>query len=196
MKFKEYDKPSPHVVIDDFLTPEEYKDVMGEVTDLLPSMTIGKFGPDDGHLNLEHKRTINVWVDEHFINDRSQSKILKHIIKIWGEEAQDFLGSTRSSTFRIYKNTTKDGTLVTVYKNGGYYKDHNDNGPGSFLSASLSMGKNFKGGEFVLEDKVIPFKDNRLIIFEANITHRVNTVISDDNPDNWRYSIQYFATFQ
>jgi len=57
----------------------------------------------------------------------------------------------------------------------------------------LKMKGDFKGGEFVLQDKTIPFKDNRLVIFESHRIHSVNKVITDDNPDNWRYTLQYFA---
>ena len=55
------------------------------------------------------------------------------------------------------------------------------------------IGGNFKGGIFMLGNKIIPFKDNRLIIFESHREHQVTTVETDDSSDNWRYSIQYFA---
>jgi Rps23 Pro-64 3,4-dihydroxylase Tpa1-like proline 4-hydroxylase len=208
MRFKEYSEPSPHIIVDDFLTCEEYNGVRNEINDLLHIMNTGKvkdnrnINNDDESLHVKTKNNLNIWLESVYtnINSRNNSVILNKVIKrIWGYEMTFFLQNADSGIFRLYNITNSDSTLLSAYKNGGFYMKHTDNSDSIrnlFLTSNLMIGGNFKGGDFVLCDKTIPFKDNRLIIFESHREHNVTTVETDNNSNNWRYSIQYFAVLK
>jgi len=199
MEFKEYSEPSPHIVIDNFLTSEEYNKVRKEIDDLIPKMNIGIMKSNTGHDQVlnDVKNNLNIWLDTYY-SDRSMSNILKYITKIWDSEISNYLQKADNGIFRLYNVTNDDSTLLSAYGNGQFYKEHAD-GDGVddrgllFISSTLLIGNNFKGGDFVLGNKTIPFKDNRLIMFESHRLHQVTVVETDENNDNWRYSIQYFA---
>jgi Rps23 Pro-64 3,4-dihydroxylase Tpa1-like proline 4-hydroxylase len=202
MEFKEYSKPSPYIIVDDFLTPEEYGKVRKEINDLIPKMSSGKmYDHDIGKETVnERKNNLSVWLDNIY-PDRDMSNILIGLKNIWGNEMTNYLQNTDSGIFRLYNITNNDSTLLSLYKNGAFYEKHvdnhhddNDDNNRLFLTSNLMIGSNFKGGDFMLGDKIIPFKDNRLLIFESHKEHQVTTVETDD--DNWRYSIQYFAYFK
>tara|TARA_R110002110_G_scaffold75530_2_gene199480 strand:- start:354 stop:971 length:618 start_codon:yes stop_codon:yes gene_type:complete len=198
MEFKEYSEPSPHIIIDNFLTSEEYNKVRKEINDLIPKMNVGVMKSDTGHEKVlkDVKNNLNIWLDMYY-SDRSMSNILNYITKIWDSEISDYLQKADNGIFRLYNITNNDSTLLSAYGNGQFYKEHTDGSSAVltnlFISSTLLIGNNFKGGDFVLGNKTIPFKDNRLIMFESHRLHQVTAVETDENSDNWRYSIQYFA---
>ena len=202
MEFKEYSEPSPHIIIDNFLTSEEYNKVRKEINDLIPKMNVGVMKSDTGHEKVlkDVKNNLNIWLDMYY-SDRSMSNILSYITKIWGSEISGHLQKADNGIFRLYKITNNDNTLLSAYGNGQFYKEHGDgysieDDRQLFISSTLLIGNNFKGGDFVLGNKTIPFKDNRLIMFESHRLHQVTAVETDENSDNWRYSIQYFAVLK
>jgi Rps23 Pro-64 3,4-dihydroxylase Tpa1-like proline 4-hydroxylase len=195
MKFKEYKSPSPYILIDDFLTTEEYNSVMFEVNELRSKMHAGKYLTDDKEVDYpEIKSNLNIWLDTEFKDRRNLSSILNIFInKIWNDEMKKITTNTDSGIFRTYIHTKSDNTLLSAYTDGSFYNTHKDIAPGMYITTNLMLGEGFKGGDFKLGNKVIPFKKNRLIMFESHKEHSVTKVQTDDNPDNWRYSIQYFA---
>ena len=201
MKFKELKTPSPHIIIDNFLTDDEIESIKNEIKILLPNMKPGinmKPGMKQfAKLDKKNKNNLNIWLDDFYNNKRNESNILQYMKKIWNKDIMNFMDNTYSSIFRTYRYTAKDSTLLSAYKNNSFYKKHTDSGDGGlFLTTNLMIGYGFKGGDFKLGNKVIPFKNNRLIIFESHREHSVTKIKTDNNPDNWRYSIQYFARFK
>ena len=193
MEIKEYSKPSPHIIIDNFLNLTEYKKVRKEIDYLIPKMDVGLAGKD--HIKkINLKNNSNLWLDSIYPN-RNMSSILKGIKKIWSSKISNYLKKADNGIFRLYDTTNSDSTLLSAYGNGAFYKEHADQSvsPRMFITSTLLIGSNFKGGDFVLGNKTIPFKDNRLILFESHRLHQVTVVKTDKNTDNWRYSIQYFA---
>jgi len=200
----EHDDPSPYIIIDEFLSKDALNKIKTEIKAISMFSTEGQVNHNNQiSVNKDIKRNHNVWVDELFINRRDESNILKEIKNnIWSPITYDFYRNTKASIFRLYELTNTDTTLLSIYKNGDFYKEHTDiagydrnSNEKMFLTAvlMLKMNGDFKGGELVLQEKVIPYKDNRLIIFESHRSHSVNKTITDDNPDNWRYTLQYFA---
>tara|TARA_R110000744_G_scaffold306961_1_gene415179 strand:+ start:109 stop:696 length:588 start_codon:yes stop_codon:yes gene_type:complete len=192
MKFKELKTPSPHIIIDNFLTDDEIESTKNEIKILLPNMKPGM--KQFAKLDKKNKNNLNIWLDDFYNNKRNESNILQYMKKIWNKDTMNFMDNTYSSIFRTYRYTTQDTTLLSAYKNNSFYKKHVDDCAGGlFLTTNLMIGCGFKGGDFKLGNKVIPFKNNRLIIFESHREHSVTKLKTDNSPDNWRYSIQYFA---
>jgi hypothetical protein len=195
MKFKEFKTPSPHIVIDDFLTQEEYMSVRNEAYELLPEMTPGKMN-EEKLLDPKRKNNLNLWLDNRYKDNRELSNILHVLNKRWSQEMIDKLNTTDAGIFRTYIHTNFDVSLLSAYKNDSFYKSHIDTTDGLFLTSTFMLGSGFKGGDFILGNKTIPFKDNRLIIFESHRLHSVTKIKTDENHKNWRYSIQYFASIK
>lgn len=198
MKVNEYTEPSPHIIVDDFLDNETLNNIKLEISEIRDKTTQGYLSVgDEKVIDNNKKKNDNLWLDDHFRN-RDESTILKELHRnLWFNLGPSLLNS-ESGIFRVYHKTNTDNTLLSIYKNNDFYGEHNDRGENNellFLTTNLmlKMKGDFKGGEFVLQDKVIPFKDNRLLIFESHRLHSVNKTITDNDPDNWRYTLQYFA---
>lgn len=204
MIITEYDNPSPHIIIDDFLDQDSLDKVKKEIIELTNKSQPGELINPDGSrtVNEEIKKNKIIWLDQYYEEKRDKSDILKEVIgTIWSTPVIHFLNKTRSGIFRLYKLTNSDHTLFSIYKNNDFYKKHEDtstNNQSLFLTSVLMIKLNgdFKGGELVLGEKEIEFKSNRLVIFESHRLHSVNKIITDENPDNWRYTIQYWATIK
>lgn len=181
--------------MDDFFPDSVLQDVMNEIENLLPFTVQGEVSCGySTKLDLNIKNRKNIWLDDHFINNRDGSVILKYVSKlIWCDELRNKYKNPINGVFKSYQFTTHDNTSLSVYNNDNYYREHTDIGDGLILTSNIMIGSGFKGGDFKLQDKVIKFKNNRLIIFESNRTHSVTNVITDNNFKNWRYSIQYWA---
>lgn len=199
MIITEYSEPSPHIIVDDFLDNETLKSIKLEISEIRDKSTQGDLlVGSEKVVDTSKKKNNNIWLDDLYSDDRIRSNILKQLpFNIW-TNLKPFLMNSKSAIFRVYNKTNQDNTLLSIYKNNDFYGEHNDiseNNELLFLTTNLmlKMKGDFKGGEFVLQDKTIPFKDNRLLIFESHRVHSVNKVITDDNPDNWRYTLQYFA---
>lgn len=198
MIITEYTEPSPHFIVDDFLDDETLKNIKLEISEIRNKTTQGDVLVGNKKVvDKNKKKNGNLWLDNYFQN-RDESIILKELHhNLWFNLGPSLLNS-KSGIFRVYHKTDTDNTLLSIYKNNDFYGEHTDrvdNNESLFLTTNLmlKMKGDFKGGEFVLQDKVIPFKDNRLLIFESHRLHSVNKTITDDNPDNWRYTLQYFA---
>ena len=194
MEFKEYSEPSPHIVIDNFLTSEEYNKVRKEIDDLIPKMNVGIMKSNTGHDQVlnDVKNNLNIWLDTYY-SDRSMSNILKYITKIWDSEISNYLQKADNGIFRLYNVTNDDSTLLSAYGNGQFYKEHADGGIVDdrgllFISSTLLIGNNFKGGDFVLCNGkyIAPKKKGSGVVFPSNFMypHEVEKVIS-----GVRYSI-------
>jgi len=195
----EHDNPSPHIIVDDFLDNETLKSIKLEISEIRDKTTQGDIlVGNEKVIDTSKKKNNNIWLDNLYSDDRNRSNILKYLpFNIW-TNLKPFLMNSKSAIFRVYNKTNQDNTLLSIYKNNDFYGEHHDRSENNellFLTTNLmlKMKGDFKGGEFVLQDKTIPFKDNRLVIFESHRIHSVNKVITDDNPDNWRYTLQYFA---
>ena len=143
---------------------------------------------------MKLKNNLNIWLDTEFKGRRQLSSILNIISnRMWNNEMRNIITKADSGIFRTYIHTKSDNTLLSAYNNGSFYNTHIDIAEGIFVSTNLMLGEGFKGGDFKLGSKIIPFKKNRLIMFESHKEHSVTKVKTNKDHKNWRYSIQYFA---
>jgi len=126
---------------------------------------------------------------------------------VWSEEMRNLYQNLRFPIFNQLGYTDNDSTHLIRYTNGQYYNFHEDKSGEErskydWVTISYMLCKQpqmFKGGEFVLkyndEEKVIPFKNNTLIIFANNTMHAVKPVkMLTDDISYARYSIQHWST--
>lgn len=84
-------------------------------------------------------------------------------------------------------------SLVNYYDDGDYYGPHTDTAIKTLIIPLCRPDSKFEGGEFVLEDKVIPFKHNSYILFDSKMKHEVRPIkIINQGPMMGRFSLTYF----
>ena len=201
MKINYSDKPFEFFVIDDFLNKVQKQEVWNELdfisnNDVLnknPNYNIDGTAHDPNTEEALAQRH-SIFLDDLFVNHRRTSKIYKAI-------KTNFLHNKlheqfpKSVLINYVPNTNRDSTLISFFKNGDYYKSHQDL---TIITAILYLipKNDFEGGDIVfplyeLEHKP---KDNQLIIFPSCIEHEVTTIKSNsvDNDDYKRISITTF----
>jgi len=190
----ECSRPCPHIIIEDFFKPYQLKTILKEIKSLPNKLTIGDMR---GKIKLDTKNNFNCWLDDAY--PKRDSKILNAFKKqFWSKTMKHKLRHTDNRIFHTYEYTNEDHTLLSVYRDGGFYHTHNDINPGMLLTTVVMLcntPQQFTGGDFRLDSKLIRFENNRAIIFPCKINHSVDVVNCIDKFNNYRYSIQYFARF-
>ena len=73
-----------------------------------------------------------------------------------------------------------NGLLINKYETGGHYGGHYDSpeigGTSHNFSFTIFLNENFKGGELVVEDKIIKPKQGHIYIYPSDKFHSVNEV--------------------
>lgn len=117
--------------------------------------------------------------------------------KFWPCAEEDMLES-KDSALRHAAIVKRGQVLLSSYMNGGFYGNHIDIDLDCIATAVLFICKEpqkFQGGDFILENELIPFKNNKLIVFASCRKHSVTEVVLKDNEfENSRFSIQYFMS--
>ena len=107
---------------------------------------------------------------------------------------------TQDGAFVHACHTRFGKTLLSSYGNNDGYGQHVDIDLNCIVTAVLMLKltdfPTFTGGDFLLEDKVIPFENNKLIMFPSCTMHGVSPVgmTEPDVYENRRFSLQYFIS--
>lgn len=181
-----------YILIDNFYNQFEFNDIKKEINYFLnfkqsPEITDAAF---DNNGNYK-KKGEGVWIDDYFVNNRDKSAILNLNRKIFDIEIYNE-AIKLNLYFKHLKECNKDTTLVNYYSNSNFYEYHIDQ---SILTA-ITMFKigNFEGGNFMINNDEIEFKENRTIIFSGNIPHKANPIICEHN--NYRVTMAQFLLYQ
>ena len=119
---------------------------------------------------------------------------------LWNAPLEKELSGSKDSALVHASQTRWGKVLLSSYgeKDGyGYHIDTElDCIATAVLMFTLSSKPKFSGGDFLLEDKIILFKPNRLIIFPSCRKHGVSLVSmkSNDIYENRRFTLQYFIS--
>lgn len=188
MDFKFNAEPVPHIIIDNFFTADELKDIWTELDfltysrKLLPPEKTASDTVLDHHGNLVFKKNnMGVFLDAIYSN-RDISNILFLLQnKIYTPEFMK-LCEDQHYLFRYFSSTTMHSTLVSYYESGGHYKSHFDQSVMSMLMWFAKEPQQFTGGDLVLSDYdyTIPFQSNRVIIMPSIIMHSVTEVVMNE----------------
>jgi len=182
-----------YVIVDDLYSAEEVEQIKGELRGLIPfwrdAVNTGTATDDGGQLK---KNAMGLFLDEHY-KDRSKSPILNLNRRLFCEEIVHE-ATKASQYFYGLRTCNYDTTLANYYSNGGDYKPHRDN---SLLTAVtyFCLG-NISGGGLVFseQDEIVPFRENRTVIFPGCAVHAAENVIAGEG--SFRVSIVQFLNYR
>ena len=160
-----------YAVIDDYLTDEEYNEVLAEAKDLKRLSVSAELTHSARDSNEDFKKTgRGVFVDALYENNRMASPILRMGRKIFNSELCEPLEKF-DVVFSKIPSSNKDNMLLNYYCPGQVYKPHKDLCDVSVITL-LGWGE-FSGGGFCFPDQnvTVSFKEGRTIIFPSSANH-------------------------
>lgn len=183
-----------YIIIDNLYSEKElniiYDDLEKLITYAADPNSTGTATNENGKLLKKGK---GVFVDDVYVSNRNDSKLLKIIRKIFDDKiikaAEDF-----NAFFRHIRCSTSDRTLLNFYSSNEGYKSHNDLNPITVITM-LQLGE-FTGGNFIFTDydEIINYQEGRVIIFPGCVNHEAQIVKCKKN--NYRVSIAQFLTYR
>jgi hypothetical protein len=185
-------KNTCYVVVDDLYTSEEVSQIKDEVQRLLPHLqyaSVSHTATDDkGNVKNNGKK---LYIDPYY-PDRNESDILKINRKLFCKELSD-KATELNQFFATLHYCNRDFTLINQYGPGENYTHHTDD---SVLSAItfFALGE-FSGGGLTFPeiDVVVPFKENRTVIFAGCTPHATEKIIAE--PGVFRISMAQFLSY-
>ena len=205
MKFTVFHSPCTFAIIDDWMSLEDNQQIFtrylpNQIRYLLPS----KVGTNRGSVIASSaKSSKNLWLYQHEMQYPSTPKLSKLFEKyMWGDENCKAIKSVNDNLFQASLFTNHSTLLLSQYVENDRYEWHRDYSP--MLTANYMFctePKKFQGGEFLIGawnsttiEKIIPFKNNRLILFPSRIYHKVNAVHSFSGEAlDARFTLQYWC---
>jgi Rps23 Pro-64 3,4-dihydroxylase Tpa1-like proline 4-hydroxylase len=194
------DSSGRHLIIDDFFTENEVKNVWLEL-DFLTRKEImlspeNSNGARDPLTNVPLKKNNVIFLDNIY-QDRKTSNILNIFEKIYSEEVTDIIDDLPNE-FKYFKFIGHERTFISYYENNDYYKPHVDHAILTCLYWCNKTPQSFEGGDLILGDDrtEIKYKNNRLVIFPSHNTHSVDPIKMIQNTNQYsgfgRYTISKF----
>ena len=199
---KFHNDPVPYITADNWFTQEDLVKVWEEIDTLSkpnlmhpPGLTGSATTPTGEVIKKNH----GIFLDGHYGKERDKSFILSHFVRRWSDRSikEDianhhwFMGFIKK--FNFYH------TLLSYYEDGDNYLPHTDEALMTMVIHLYKEPKKFEGGDFCLDDKVIPLVNNRLILFPSIVNHSVTPVkfLEDNKPmsGNGRYTISHFLDY-
>ena len=206
MKVKEYSDPRPHIIIENVFNEEILESFLQEAVGLKDKFKQGTFLRDGKTLvDTKQKHAFDIHLDEVYNNNRPGSAILRCFDNFfWSDKMQKVYADSKYPCFNYIGKTRNDNIHMIRYGNEDHYDWHTDvdDTPYGFTTMSFMLSskkKKFTGGNFQLKFKkkvkTIPFKRNTMVIFPRICHHRATeTVLKSEDPYDFRYTIQVWAT--
>lgn len=205
MKITTCYEPRVHIVIEDFLEPEQLTQVMEEIESLQEFFETGLYEIDGNQQYVPDLKMNNIlWLDQHYGNNRQSSKILTILPQqLWQSELMEYMSNHKEPLFELWGESNSDKTQISAYGNSDFYEWHKDGiRELVYLTFVLMLNKEpkkFEGGDFVLKfndyEKVVPFKNNRAIIFPSRTLHKVTPIkVKGNEFMDKRFTIQNWAS--
>jgi predicted 2-oxoglutarate/Fe(II)-dependent dioxygenase YbiX len=199
MKISEYFEPRNHIVIDEFFLPQHLEQVWSEIIKLENKMEIGLQGTNDNrYRDIKRNRNFHLEPD-------SKNIITDLVVKyLWHPTFLDILNLQKSSFGQPLRFCNPRPVHVSCYQDQDHYGFHVDENQPSNLTVVIFLckePKEFSGGNFILKhgksQKVVQFKNNRMLIFPSNTLHKVTNVhLSENTYSNSRFSLQMWPLLQ
>ena len=197
---KVVDSSYKHLIIDDFFTENEVKNIWLEL-DFLTKKEI-MLSPENSNsakdplTNVPLKKNNVIFLDDIF-QKRETSNILNIYLKLYDKEIGDIIDDLPNE-FKYFKFAGYDRTFISYYENNDYYKPHVDHAILTCLYWCNKTPQSFEGGDLILGDDrtEIKYKNNRLVIFPSHNTHSVSPIKMTQNNTPFsgygRYAISKF----
>ena len=191
MDIEEFDTPRTHIIIKDVITKEDQDMLWDEI-----KKNESNFKETDNALVIS---ITNIYPNIH--DSLIRSMFWYNIIN--NLEVQDKLSKAKSPVYYFLRFSKFDLTKISAYKSGDYdwHTDFTEHGLLNVLYMMCKEPQKFIGGDFVLKwdgkEKVIPFENNKIIIFARNTPHRVSEIKLDSNNFlDRRFTLQFFADLE
>ena len=182
-----------YLVVDDLYEPVELLQIKTELNELLAyAQSAEQTRSANDEKGVPAKTGTGLFLDRHY-DDRTKSVILNLNRKLFCKEIVDS-GAKLSQYFYTIGACTNDTTLVNFYGANEEYKRHRDF---SCLTAVtfFSLGE-IEGGDFEFPEvnAVVPFKENRMVIFPGCAEHAAKQ--TQAKAGNYRVSMSQFLNYR
>jgi hypothetical protein len=184
------EKNLSYVVIDDYITGQEYEAVLSESKDLKRLSANSEITDSAKYENGEYKKTgTGVFLDNLYTNNRNASPTLCAGQKIFNNELCLALEKF-DVVFSFICQSNIDTMLINYYTPGQVYKAHKDTC--NITAITLLGWGEFTGGGlcFPEQDVKIEFKQGRTIVFPSCAEHSSESIGGTE--DSCRVSIAHF----
>jgi len=203
MKIKYFKKPVQHFIIEDWMPEDINKQILADLDLLIPFMEVGVVGKDGKPVVVpEYKNNTNLWMFSFYRTHPEFGDLDKFIeMSIWTDQMKQEFKNTGDALFQSAVYSHYSTMLLSKYEEGGLYQCHRDDATTFTVNYMLATEPlKFEGGDFVLgtweeevDAKVIPFKNNQVVIFPSRVNHRVTPVTNfTGEPKDARFTIQYW----
>jgi hypothetical protein len=176
--------PIPHLLIDDFLAPNECDLVWHELMWLKP-----KLQDRDAYLGAEEKDAVKVTqygiaIEELLQNNRRFSDIVLCYNKIFSDPIANKLLEF-DPIFNYIKNVSSNVTNVRMFNNFDTWTKHRDAALYTCIYHTNKLLSEARGGALIFDgsSEEIVLKDNQLIMFPSYAEYEFSTVEFDKNDD-------------
>lgn len=219
------DDPSPHIIIDEFLSPKLAKACLEEAINLEKNYHAASVMGDGESLkhmencedckkNYDYNRMAIrendiVYLDTYYQNNRNDSIILKALHEaITKPEFMELVN--KQGYWHILRSTRTSESILSRYGMCDFYGFHRDIIPNNPASRIVTLcyyfnkePEQFEGGDLIIcgntihDQKKIKPKHNRAIIFQSDsTTHAVDSVkLNTGKFEDGRFSINFWLGF-
>lgn len=220
--FNFFETPSPHIIIDNFLTSKLSKECLEECIDLEAFYEPAKIIDSQQQLDdckecqkiaAFQKKSIRendvIYMDKLYEMKRKDSIILTSLEEaLLLEEFREIMN--KRGFFHILRTTPTSETIISRYGMCDFYGYHVDSLPHKQINRLVTLvyylnkePEQFEGGdliiagETIIDIKKIKPKHNRAVIFQSETTkHAVETVkLLNDKFEGGRFSINFWLGF-
>jgi len=207
MKVKVYNNKMPYLVIDDYYTEQELKNIWSEIDFYTNGRDLKDVTRADNAIVARDELTNKSlaksyrWYPNKYYNPNRNN--ISPIIRLTSKLANDELHNAFKDVYPWYNmfvSTNRSTSMVSYYEGGDYYKPHYD----SFMYTQLiwltRKPKLWTDGNLYVEpiehkkEKIL-FKNNRSVIFPSMMKHSVDPIQWKEKPKEpgyGRYTITYF----
>lgn len=191
MMFRHVCDPCEYIILDDVSSENELNKCFVEADLISPSFEdpkgTGSATDKKGDLKKQNKGVFfqKIYTSEFAYSSPISIQVNKVVETLKVREY------TALSQMRHLKHVSGYNILLSGYRNGDYYKSHQDV---AVLSLLFWFGKeNFTGGDLIFTDfnHTVPFKSNRAILFPSYYNHEV-TETKSSSEDYVRYCATAF----
>jgi hypothetical protein len=193
------------VVIDNFYTQDQLKEIMVELKQLTtPEILLREQDLVSAETNGQPIASKNGVFLESIFKDWSQSKLITHsLTQTHSEEFAEGLFKFNTMFKSLFQCNIRSH-LLSYYENSDYYKPHQDGFFFTILNYFNVEPKQFSGGEIVLKscnsskEATIEPRNNRTVVILSCTIHEVREIKSSLNNSfsgNGRYCNSVFLTY-
>jgi hypothetical protein len=202
IKIKSYEKPFPHLIVEDFYNEKELELIWEELnfyTKPGKLLEAKDYGGVEGRTNAKALALDSLYLN-HESNDQANYRNISNILTVNRKVFRSGILKTYASIHECCNlQYNSDITKVRYYHDGEYYEPHRDS---SFQTLAFSYfykePKRFEGGELYFPEHNYNYScnNNSIIIFPGWVQHAVNKVKikeSDYYAGFGRYAITSFV---